>query len=43
MSNNPTRSGIQDKVRNSPNPPKISSSNPAWVNNAIATAGGKKK
>lgn len=43
MSNKPTYSGIQDQVRNSPRPPVISSSNPAWVNNAISGAGGKKK
>jgi len=43
MSSKPTYSGVQNQVRNSPNPPKISSSNPAWVNSAIASAGGKKK
>lgn len=43
MSNKPTYSGIQNQVRNSPNPPIISSANPAWVNKAIASAGGTKK
>ena len=43
MSSQPTRAGIQHQVRNSPNPPKISSQNPAWKNEAIASAGGKKK
>lgn len=43
MANNSTRDGIQNQVRNSPRPPQISSSNPAWVNQAIASAGGKKK
>lgn len=38
-----TRDGVQNQVRNAPNPPQISSSNPAWMNEAIASAGGKKK
>ncbi|AOG03204.1 hypothetical protein BSY19_5205 (plasmid) [Bosea sp. RAC05] len=34
----PTYAGIQNAVRNSPTPPTISSSNPHWVNVAIAGA-----
>ncbi|MBB5753791.1 hypothetical protein GGQ63_002866 [Prosthecomicrobium pneumaticum] len=43
MSNQDTRAGIQHQVRNSANPPKVNSQNPAWKNEAIASAGGKKK
>lgn len=43
MSSNPTYGGVQNQVRNGSNPPKVSSSNPAWMNSAIASAGGKKK
>lgn len=43
MSQKETRAGVQDQVRNSPRPPVISSQNPAWKNEAIAAAGGKKK
>jgi hypothetical protein len=43
MPNKPTYSGLQNQVRNSANPPKVSSSNPAWANQAIASAGGKKR
>jgi hypothetical protein len=43
MSNKPTYSGVQHQVRNSPKPPQISPSNPAWMNSAIASAGGKKR
>ncbi len=43
MSGKQTYSGVQNDVRNSANPPKVSSSNPAWKNEAIAAAGGKKR
>ena len=33
-----TYDGIQNAVRNSPNPPKISSDRPYWENVAIAGA-----
>lgn len=43
MSNKPTYSGVQNQARNSANPPRVSSSNPSWMNQAISSAGGKKK
>jgi hypothetical protein len=43
MPSKPTYSGIQNQVRNSANPPKVSSANPAWVNQAIASSGGRKR